>query len=142
PAMVPFWFMPYAIACGNTYIVKPSEQTPLTQARMFDLIDEADFPPGVVNLVNGDRVAAEALLQHPDTVGVSFVGSTPVARHVYQMATSHGKRAQCQGGAKNFLTIMPDAVMDRTVAAIMTSAFGTAGQRCLAGSVVLAVGDS
>ena len=142
PAMVPFWFMPYAVACGNTYIVKPSEQTPLTQNLLFELIDEADFPPGVVNLVNGDRVAAEALLQHPDVKGVSFVGSTPVARHVYTMATAHGKRAQCQGGAKNFLVVMPDAALDRTVAAIMTSAFGTAGQRCLAGSVVLAVGDS
>ncbi len=142
PAMVPFWFMPYAVACGNTYIIKPSEQTPLTQNMLCELIEEADFPPGVVNLVNGDRVAAEALLQHPDVKGVSFVGSTPVARHVYQMATSNGKRAQCQGGAKNFLVVMPDAVMDRTVGAIMTSAFGTAGQRCLAGSVALAVGDS
>ncbi len=141
PAMVPFWFLPYAVACGNTYIVKPSEQCPLSQAKLFELLDEADFPPGVVNLVNGDRVAAEALLQHPDVKGVSFVGSTPVAQHVYQTATAHGKRAQCQGSAKNFLVVMPDAVLDRTVAAIMTSAFGTAGQRCLAGSVVLAVGE-
>ncbi len=141
PAMVPFWFVPYAVACGNTYVVKPSERCPLSQARLFELIDEADFPPGVVNLVNGDRLTAEALLQHPAVKGVSFVGSTPVARHVYQTATAHGKRAQCQGGAKNFLVVMPDAVLDRTVAAIMTSAFGTAGQRCLAGAVALAVGE-
>jgi malonate-semialdehyde dehydrogenase (acetylating)/methylmalonate-semialdehyde dehydrogenase len=141
PAMVPFWFLPYAVACGNTFVVKPSEQCPLSQRMLIEMFDEADFPPGVVNLVNGDRVAAEALLTHPDVKGVSFVGSTPVARHVYQTATAHGKRAQCQGGAKNFLVVMPDAVLDRTVAAIMTSAFGTAGQRCLAGSVVLAVGD-
>ncbi len=141
PAMVPFWFLPYAVVCGNTYVVKPSEQCPMAANMLFDLLEEADIPPGVVNLVNGDKVAAEALLVHPDVQGVSFVGSTPVARHVYQTATAHGKRAQCQGGAKNFLVVMPDAVLDRTVAAIMTSAFGTAGQRCLAGSVVLAVGD-
>ncbi|MBN1964666.1 MAG: aldehyde dehydrogenase family protein, partial [Anaerolineae bacterium] len=100
------------------------------------------LPPGVINLVNGDKTTAQALLEHPDVAGVSFVGSTPVARHVYTTATAHGKRAQCQGGAKNFLIVMPDAVMDQTVGAILTSAFGNAGQRCLAGSVVLAVGES
>jgi malonate-semialdehyde dehydrogenase (acetylating)/methylmalonate-semialdehyde dehydrogenase len=141
PAMVPFWFLPYAVACGNTYVVKPSEQAPLTQTRLFELMEDVDFPPGVINLVHGDKDTAQALLEHPEVVGVSFVGSTPVARHVYQTAAAHGKRAQCQGGAKNFLVVMPDAPLKQTVGAIITSAFGNAGQRCLAGSVVLAVGD-
>ena len=142
PAMVPFWFMPYAVATGNTYIIKPSEQTPITQTRIFEYLEEADLPPGVVNLVHGDKTTAQALLEHPDVVGVSFVGSTPVAKIVYKTAAEYGKRAQCQGGAKNALVVMPDAVMERTVAAIITSAFGNAGQRCLAGSIVLAVGDA
>lgn len=141
PVMVPLWFMPYAIACGNTYVIKPSELCPLSMNLLFDLIEEADIPPGVVNLVNGDKVAAEALIKHPYVKGISFVGSTPVAKHVYETAAAHGKRAQCQGGAKNFLVVMPDAVLERTTAAIMTSAYGNAGQRCLSGSVVLAVGD-
>lgn len=141
PAMVPFWFMPYALACGNTYIVKPSEVCPITQNRIFTLLEEAGFPPGVVGLVNGARGVVDALLQHPDVVGVSFVGSTPVARYVYATAAAHGKRVQCQGGAKNALVVMPDAVLQPTVAAILSSAFGTAGQRCLAGALVLAVGE-
>ncbi len=141
PAMVPFWFLPYAVACGNTYIVKPSEVCPVSQNQLFALLDEADMPPGVVNLVNGGKETVNALLTHPDVAGVSFVGSTPVGRHVYTTATAHGKRAQCQAGAKNCLVIMPDAVLDSTVASILTSAFGTAGQRCLAGALVLAVGE-
>lgn len=141
PAMVPFWFMPYALACGNTYIVKPSEVCPITQNRIFALLEEAGFPPGVVGLVNGSKEVVDALLQHPDVVGVSFVGSTPVARYVYATAAAHGKRVQCQGGAKNALVVMPDAVLPPTVAAILSSAFGTAGQRCLAGALVLAVGE-
>ena len=141
PSMVPFWFLPYAIACGNTYIVKPSEICPLSQSRLFELLDEVDFPPGVVSLVNGDSRAADALLTHPDVAGVSFVGSTPVARHIYATAAAHGKRAQCQAGAKNCLVVMPDAVLDRTVPNILTSAFGTAGQRCLSGALLLAVGE-
>jgi malonate-semialdehyde dehydrogenase (acetylating)/methylmalonate-semialdehyde dehydrogenase len=141
PAMVPFWFLPYAVACGNTYIVKPSEQTPLSQNMMFEMMDEVDFPEGVVNLVHGDKQAAQALLEHPEVDGVSFVGSTPVARHIYTTAAKHGKRAQCQAGAKNFLVVMPDAVLGPTVASIMSSAFGTAGQRCLAGAIAVAVGD-
>ena len=141
PFMVPLWFMPYAVACGNTYIVKPSEQCPMSQNALFELIDEADFPPGVVNLVNGDKGAVNALLEHPDVVGLSFVGSTPVGRALFAKAAAHGKRAQCQAGAKNCLVVMPDAQLDPTVAAIMTSAFGTAGQRCLAGALVVAVGD-
>lgn len=141
PAMVPFWFLPYAIACGNTYIVKPSEVCPISQNRLFEMLDAADLPPGVVNLVNGSKDVVDALLAHPDVAGVSFVGSTPVGRYIYATAAAHGKRAQCQAGAKNALVVMPDAPLGPTVAAILTSAFGTAGQRCLAGSLVLAVGS-
>jgi malonate-semialdehyde dehydrogenase (acetylating)/methylmalonate-semialdehyde dehydrogenase len=141
PAMVPFWFLPYAIACGNTYIVKPSEVCPVSQNVLFDIMDEVDLPPGVVNLVNGAKETVDTLLTHPDVAGVSFVGSTPVGKYIYSTAAAQGKRAQCQAGAKNCLVVMPDAVLDRTVAAIMTSAFGTAGQRCLAGALVLAVGS-
>jgi malonate-semialdehyde dehydrogenase (acetylating)/methylmalonate-semialdehyde dehydrogenase len=141
PAMVPFWFLPYAVACGDTYIVKPSELCPISQARLFELLDEVDFPPGVVNLINGAKDVADALLTHPDVVGVSFVGSTPVGKQIYAKAAAHGKRAQCQAGAKNCLVVMPDAVLERTVPNILTSAFGTAGQRCLSGSLLLAVGD-
>ena len=142
PAMVPFWFLPYAVACGDTYIVKPSDVCPITQNRLFQLLDEAGFPPGVVNLVNGAKGVVDALLTHPDVTGISFVGSTPVAKYIYSMAAAHGKRAQCQAGAKNCLVVMPDAVLDRTVANILSSAFGNAGQRCLAGSLVLAVGNA
>jgi len=141
PSMVPLWFLPYAVACGNTYIVKPSEQCPMSQNAFFELLDEADFPPGVVNLVNGDKRVVDALLEHPDVRGLSFVGSTPVGKYLYAKAAANGKRAQCQTGAKNCLVVMPDAVLDKTVASIMTSAFGTAGQRCLSGSLVVAVGD-
>jgi len=142
PSMVPLWFLPYAVACGNTYIIKPSEICPMSMDILFELLDEVDFPPGVVNLVHGDKVAVDALLESPDVVGLSFVGSTPVARYLYTKAAEHGKRAQCQAGAKNSLVVMPDANFDQTVASIMTSAFGTAGQRCLAGSLILAVGDA
>lgn len=141
PAMVPFWFMPYAVTCGDTYVVKPSEVCPISQNLLFELFDEIDMPPGVVNLVNGDKRAVDALLEHPDLRGLSFVGSTAVGRQLYAKAAANGKRAQIQAGAKNCLVVMPDAVLDSTVAAIMTSAFGTAGQRCLAGSLVLAVGE-
>jgi malonate-semialdehyde dehydrogenase (acetylating)/methylmalonate-semialdehyde dehydrogenase len=141
PAMVPFWFMPYAVACGNTYIVKPSQVCPISQNRLFELLDEADFPPGVVNLVNGAKGVVDALLTHPDLAGVSFVGSTPVGKYIYATAAANGKRAQCQAGAKNCLVVMPDAVLERTVAAMLTSAFGNSGQRCLSGALVLAVGE-
>ena len=141
PVMVPFWFLPYAVACGNTYIVKPSEVCPASQNLLFELLDEADFPPGVVNLINGAKGVVDVLLAHPDVVGVSFVGSTPVGKHIYSTATAHGKRAQCQTGAKNCLVVMPDAVLDRTVPALLTSAFGNTGQRCLSGALVLAVGE-
>lgn len=141
PAMVPFWFLPYAIACGNTYILKPSEVCPMSSNLLFELMDELDFPPGVINLVNGAKGVVDALLTHPDVAGVSFVGSTPVGKYIYATAAAHGKRAQCQSGAKNALVVMPDASLEPTVASILTSAFGTAGQRCLAGSLVLAVGE-
>jgi malonate-semialdehyde dehydrogenase (acetylating)/methylmalonate-semialdehyde dehydrogenase len=141
PFMVPLWFMPFALACGNTWVVKPSEQVPLCQNRLLELMDEAGFPPGVVNLVNGAKEVVEALLQSPNVQGLSFVGSTPVAEHLYKMATESGKRAQCQGGAKNYLVVMPDADLDRTVPALMTSCYGCAGERCLAGANIVAVGD-
>lgn len=141
PAMIPFWFLPYAIACGNTYVIKPSSEVPMSMNKLQELIDEAGIPPGVVNLVNGSREVADALLTSPDVKGVSFVGSTPVARYVYSTATANGKRAQCQGGAKNFLLVMPDAPLEKVMPAIMNSVYGCAGQRCLAGANVVAVGD-
>jgi malonate-semialdehyde dehydrogenase (acetylating)/methylmalonate-semialdehyde dehydrogenase len=141
PLMVPLWFWPYAVACGNTYVVKPSEQVPLTQEMLFRLVDEADFPEGVVNMVNGAKGVADTLLESPDVQGVSFVGSTPVGRLIYQKAAESGKRAQCQSGAKNFIVVMPDADLDRTIPALITSFYGCAGERCLSGAVLLAVGD-
>jgi len=141
PLMVPIWFLPYAIACGNTFIVKPSELCPVSQMVLFEILDEIDLPPGVVNMINGDKRAVDALLENPDVDGLSFVGSTPVGKYLYAKAAAHGKRAQCQAGAKNCLVVMPDAVLNRSVPAIMSSVFGTAGQRCLAGALVIAVGD-
>lgn len=141
PSMVNLWFMPYSVSCGNTFIVKPSEQVPLSQNRLFKLMDEAEFPEGVVNLVNGAKNVVDHLLESPDVRAVSFVGSTPVAKYIYSKATANGKRAQCQAGAKNFLVVMPDAVLEPTVAALMTSFFGCAGERCLSGAVLLAVGE-
>ncbi len=140
PAMVPWWFAPYALATGNTYIIKPSEQVPFSQQRIFELLHELDLPPGVVNLVNGGREAVDALVEHPAIVGVSAVTSTPVARHIYAKACARGKRAQCQAGAKNFIVVMPDADLDRAVPGLITSFFGCAGERCLAGGVLVAVG--
>jgi len=142
PALVPFWFWPFALATGNTFVVKPSEQVPLTQMKCFEIIDEVGLPPGVINMVNGDKDVAHALMTHPKVQGVSFVGSTPVARHIYKTAAAHGKRAQCQGGAKNCLVVMPDAELDRAVPNMIASCFGCAGQRCLAGSLLVAVGDA
>jgi len=141
PAMVPMWFIPYAVATGNTYVVKPSRQTPLSMNIIMDIFDECDFPPGVLNLVNGTHDVTDTLLTHPLVKGASFVGSTAAGLHVYKTATAHGKRAQCQGGAKNFLVVMPDTDIPGTVGALMTSCYGCAGQRCLAGSVILTVGD-
>jgi malonate-semialdehyde dehydrogenase (acetylating)/methylmalonate-semialdehyde dehydrogenase len=143
PAMVPFWFLPFAIACGNTFVLKPSEQVPLTQELVFGLIHEAGgLPPGVVNLVNGSVDVVNGLLDSPAVDAISFVGSAKVAKYVYDRAAAAGKRVQALGGAKNFMVVMPDAVMDRTVSNILGSAFGAAGQRCMAGSVVVSVGDA
>jgi malonate-semialdehyde dehydrogenase (acetylating)/methylmalonate-semialdehyde dehydrogenase len=142
PAMVPLWFLPFAIVCGNTFILKPSEQVPLSMQRIFALLAECDLPPGVVNLVNGGQAAVEALCDHPGIKALSFVGSTPVARLVYQRATHAGKRVQALGGAKNFIVVMPDADLDRAIPAIAESLYGCAGERCLAGSVLLPIGEA
>jgi malonate-semialdehyde dehydrogenase (acetylating)/methylmalonate-semialdehyde dehydrogenase len=142
PGMIAFWFLPYAIACGNTFILKPSERVPLTMRRVFELLEQTGLPKGVVNLVNGGRAAVDALLDHPKVRAVSFVGSTPVAKYVYARAGANGKRAQCQGGAKNHVIVLPDADMNMATQIISDSAFGCAGQRCLAVSVAVTVGEA
>ncbi|HTY84689.1 MAG TPA: CoA-acylating methylmalonate-semialdehyde dehydrogenase [Silvibacterium sp.] len=142
PGMIPFWFLPYAIATGNTVVLKPSERVPLTMQRVLALFDEAGVPKGVLNLVNGGRIAAETLIDHPKVRAVSFVGSTPAARAVYARAGANGKRAQCQGGAKNHVVVLPDADMEMATQIISDSAFGCAGQRCLAISVAVTVGEA
>jgi malonate-semialdehyde dehydrogenase (acetylating)/methylmalonate-semialdehyde dehydrogenase len=142
PAMVPMWFLPFAIATGNTFVLKPSEQVPLSQRRMVDLLRECDLPPGVVNIVNGGRAVVEAICDHPGIRAVSFVGSTPVAKAVYTRATAAGKRVQALGGAKNFVVVMPDANFDRSIGVITESFYGCAGERCLAGSMLVTVGDA
>src|SRR5919108_1082068 len=142
PGMIPFWFLPYAIATGNTFILKPSERVPLTMRRAFELLDQAGLPKGVVNLVNGGKPAVDALLDHPQVRAISFVGSTPVAKYVYARAGANGKRAQCQGGAKNHVIVLPDADMNMATQIISDSAFGCAGQRCLAVSVAVTVGEA
>src|SRR5213082_443722 len=142
PAMIPFWFLPYAIACGNTFILKPSERVPLTMRRAFELLDQIGLPPGVVNLLNGGKAAVDALLDHPKVRALSCVGSTPVAKYVYARAGANGKRAQCQGGAKNHVIVLPDADMAMATQIIGDSAFGCAGQRCLAVSVAVTVGEA
>ena len=142
PAMIPFWFLPYALACGNTVVMKPSEKTPLTMQRVVGLLDEAGFPPGVVQVTHGGREAVSALLDHPDVAAVSFVGSSPVARAVYAQAAASGKRVQCQGGAKNPVVVLEDADIDAAVSTVAESAFGCAGQRCLAASLAITVGDA
>ena len=142
PGMIPFWFLPYAIACGNTLIVKPSERVPLTMRRAFELLEQTGLPAGVVNLVNGGKAAVDTLLDHPKVRAISFVGSTPVAKYVYARAGANGKRAQCQGGAKNHVIVLPDADMKMATQIISDSAFGCAGQRCLAVSVAVTVGEA
>jgi malonate-semialdehyde dehydrogenase (acetylating) / methylmalonate-semialdehyde dehydrogenase len=142
PAMIPFWFLPYAIACGNTFILKPSEKVPLTSQRAFELIEELGLPPGVVNLLHGGKTVVDALLEHPHIQAISFVGSTPVAKYIYAKAAAQGKRAQCQGGAKNHVLILPDADLDAATRIVTDSAFGCAGQRCLAISVAVVVGGA
>jgi malonate-semialdehyde dehydrogenase (acetylating)/methylmalonate-semialdehyde dehydrogenase len=142
PGMIPFWFLPYAIACGNTVVVKPSERVPLTMQRVFGLLHETGLPKGVVNLVHGARETVDAILDHPLVRAVSFVGSSAVARHVYSRAAANGKRAQCQGGAKNPIVVLPDADLETSTAIIADSAFGCAGQRCLAASLAITVGEA
>lgn len=142
PGMIPFWFMPYAVATGNTYIVKPSEKVPLTMQKVFQLIDQLNLPAGVLNLVNGGKEVVDAILDHPQIRAISFVGSTPVARYIYSRASANGKRVQCQGGAKNPVIILPDADIDMTTRITADSAFGCAGQRCLAASLAITVGDA
>src|SRR5262245_51485323 len=140
PSMVPLWMFPVALACGNTFVLKPSEKVPLSAMKLGELLTEAGLPGGVFNIVHGDRTAVDALLTHPLVRAVSFVGSTGVARHIYATGTAHGKRVQAAGGAKNHLIIMPDADLDQAVQALQASAFGCAGERCMAGSVAVPVG--
>ncbi len=142
PAMIPMWFLPYAAACGNTVIVKPSEKVPGAMKRIGELIVEAGFPPGVINIVNGSRETVDAILEHPAVRAVSFVGSTPVARYIYSKASAEGKRVQCQGGAKNPIVVLPDADLEMTAKIAADSAFGCAGQRCLASSIAIQVGKA
>jgi len=142
PIMVQSWFWPYAVATGNCWIAKPSEQDPIPMQLMMDLVHRAGFPPGVVNLVHGAHATVDAILDHPDVRGISFVGSSPVAKRVYTKAAAAGKRAQCGGGAKNLLVVMPDAKLDRAIGNLIASCYGCAGERCLAGSVVVGVGEA
>src|SRR6266436_5956402 len=142
PAMVSYWFLPYAIACGNTFILKPSERVPLSMHRAFELLEKTGLPKGVVNLVNGGKEVVNALCDHPQVRAISFVGSTSVARHVYTRSAASGKRMQCQGGAKNHVIVLPDADMELATQIISDSAFGCAGQRCLAVSVAVTIGEA
>ena len=142
PLMIPLWFLPYAIATGNTVVLKPSDRVPFSALRLVELIHQTGLPPGVVNLVNGGKNAVDALLDHPLVRAVSFVGSTPVAKHVYARGSASGKRVQCQGGAKNHVVVLPDADPETTTKIIADSAFGCAGQRCLAVSVTVTVGEA
>ena len=140
PAMIPFWFFPYAVACGNTCIIKPSEKVPQTMHKIMELIDQTGLPAGVVNLVNGSKTVVDAMLDHPTVKAISFVGSSPVAQYIYRRAAETGKRVQCQGGAKNPVVILPDADLEMTTRIVADSAFGCAGQRCLAASLAITVG--
>jgi malonate-semialdehyde dehydrogenase (acetylating) / methylmalonate-semialdehyde dehydrogenase len=142
PGMIPFWYLPYAIATGNTFILKPSERVPLTMRYIYELIEKTGLPKGVVNLVNGGKAAVDALIDHPKVRALSFVGSTPVARYIYARSAEQGKRCQCQGGAKNHVVVLPDADMATATQIISDSAFGCAGQRCLAVSVAVTVGEA
>lgn len=142
PAMVPLWMFPIAIACGNTFILKPSPKVPLTPMRLAELLAEAGLPKGVFNVVHGGAETVDALLKHPDVAAISFVGSTKVAKYIYEVGTAHGKRVQAAGGAKNYMLVLPDADMDATTNQIIGAAFGCSGQRCMAGSVAVAVGKA
>jgi malonate-semialdehyde dehydrogenase (acetylating)/methylmalonate-semialdehyde dehydrogenase len=142
PGMIPFWFLPYAIGCGNAFVLKPSEKVPLTMMRVFELIDQLDLPKGLVNLVHGGKDSVDQLLEHPKVKAISFVGSSSVARYIYQKGAQFGKRVQAQGGAKNPVVILPDADLEMSVKIVTDSVYGCAGQRCLAASNIITVGDS
>lgn len=142
PGMIPLWFLPYAIACGNCFILKASEKVPLTVSRIFDLVEQLGLPPGVLSLVNGGKETVDALLDHPLVQAISFVGSSPIAKYVYGRAAANGKRVQCQGGAKNAVVVLPDADMEMTTRIVADSSFGCAGQRCLATSLAITVGEA
>ena len=142
PAMVPMWMFPLAIACGNTFVLKPSEKVPLSVVIITELLEKAGLPKGVINVVQGRRECVDALLIHPKVRAISFVGSSPVAKHIYDTGTRHGKRVQANGGAKNYVVVMPDADVTRTVEAVSVAAFGCAGERCMAGSTAIAVGKA
>jgi malonate-semialdehyde dehydrogenase (acetylating)/methylmalonate-semialdehyde dehydrogenase len=142
PAMVPLWMFPLAIACGNTFVLKPSEKVPLSAVLLGELLGQAGLPPGVFNIVHGGREAVDALLAHPRVRAVSFVGSSPIAKYIYETGTRNGKRVQANGGAKNYIVVMPDADVPKTVEALSTAAFGCAGERCMAGSTAIAVGKA
>ncbi len=141
PGMIPFWFFPYAIAAGNTYIVKPSEKVPLTMIKIFELVDQLGLPPGVLNMLHGRSDISAGLVEHPDVKAISFVGSTPIAKKVYASAAANGKRCQAQGGAKNPIIVLPDADIEMTTKIVADSVYGCAGQRCLAASIVVTVGE-
>jgi malonate-semialdehyde dehydrogenase (acetylating)/methylmalonate-semialdehyde dehydrogenase len=141
PGMVAWWFLPYAIVTGNTFIVKPSEQVPMTQTKIFEIVDEIGFPEGVVNMVHGSRDVVNALLDHPDIEGISFVGSTPTAKYIYKRCGETGKRVQALGGAKNIVAVTSDADLEAAMPSLITSFYGCSGQRCLSGSVLVPVGD-
>ena len=141
PCMVPLWMVPNAIACGNAVVLKPSERDPGASVLIAELFHDAGLPDGVLNVVHGDQVAVNRILEHPDIGAISFVGSTPVARHVYETGTAHGKRVQALGGAKNHMVVLPDADLDLAADAAVSAAYGSAGERCMAVSVVVAVGD-
>ncbi len=141
PSMIVFWFLPYAIATGNAFIVKPSEKVPMSMMKIFEMIDQLDIPKGLVNLVHGGKESVDAILEHPKIKAISFVGSTPVARYIYSKGTAHGKRVQAQGGAKNPVVVLPDADLEMTSKIIADSVYGCAGQRCLAASTIIAVDD-
>ncbi len=142
PGMIPLWFLPYAIACGNCFILKPSEKVPMTMSRVFELIDQLGLPAGVISLVNGGKDVVDALLDHPVVRAISFVGSSPLAKYIYGRAAANGKRVQCQGGAKNPVVVLPDADMETATRIIADSSFGCAGQRCLASSLAITVGEA
>jgi malonate-semialdehyde dehydrogenase (acetylating)/methylmalonate-semialdehyde dehydrogenase len=142
PAMVPLWMYPIALVCGNTFVLKPSEKVPLTAIRIVELLEKAGLPKGVLNLVHGGRECVDALLTHPKVKAVSFVGSTPIAKYIFEVGTKHGKRVQSNGGAKNYIFIMPDADVENSTRGLIEAAYGCAGERCMAGSTAVVIGDA